>query len=667
MANRSRAAGVHCVIALSLIAAAQRSPARESSSARRPAWAFFHDGLSSVAISPDGRQVISGGHAPIIRLWNARTREHVRTLDGHEANIRGLAFSPDGKTAMSASYDKTARLWDVATGKEVRRFVGHEAGLEAVSFSRDGSLALTAGQDRNLILWEVESGRALRRFKGHTSWVSSCVFSPDGKKVLSGSGDGTLRLWDAETAAELRVFRGHAADVCDVCYSPDGRLLASASFDGTVKVWNPRTGKEVRTLRAASTAALPGLEQRESPYSLAFLPDGKRLVAAMGDGSLHVWDVATARTDRALFGGSSGVGYVDVSADGRRAVSGSGDTLVVWDLVTWKDVHSRQIGEFKGHTEAVKCVAVSPDGAMVLSGGEDNTVRLWELGTGRETLCLWGHTREVTQVLFRPGGKTAISVSPRGHRPVRVWDLEKGEQRKAASVKFGLGIAAAALSPDGSRAVVAAEEMSFEDDRMAISSVLTVWDVDGDKVAGSFKTDGCGTLAVSPDGRKLAVGGKTTIPMSRAGAGAPCPITIWDLEAGTQAKTLEGHASGVTSLALLGESGRLLSAGADGTIKLWDLRSGKRMRSFLGHSQHATPRCIALSTDGKRAATGSWSGLVSLWDVEAGVEIDWFRAHGEPITCLAFTPDGTRIVSGSMDATLRVWRVTGPARLRARR
>ncbi|MHC4504200.1 MAG: WD40 repeat domain-containing protein, partial [Planctomycetota bacterium] len=473
MTTRPGTAAASCVIAFSLIAVAQRSPAGESSPVKQPAWGFFHDGLSSVAMSPDGRQVISGSHAPIIRLWNARTREQVRTFDGHEANVRGLAFSPDGKTAMSASYDKTARLWDVATGKEIRRFVGHEAELEAVAFSRDGRLAITAGQDRNLILWEVSSGRMLRRFTGHTAWVSSCVFSPDGKKVLSGSGDGTVRLWDAETAAELRVLRGHTADVCDVGYSPDGRLLASTGFDGSVKVWDSRTGKAVRTLRAAVTAELPGLEKREVPYNLAFLPDGKRLVAAMGSGRLCVWDVPTGRAVRSLFGHSSGVGYVGVSADGRRAASGGGGTLVVWDLTTWKDVHSKQIGEFEGHTEAVKCVAPSSDGTMVLSGGEDNALRLWELRTGREALCLWGHTREVAQVLFLPGGKTAVSVSPNGHRSVRVWDLEKGEQRRAAKVKLGGGpierATAVALSPDGSRAVLAAERMSFEAGRMTSS------------------------------------------------------------------------------------------------------------------------------------------------------------------------------------------------------
>jgi WD40 repeat protein len=107
----------------------------------------------------------------------------------------GVALSPDGKQALSGGLDKTLRLWDVETGKELRQFEGHSGNVHGVAFSPDGRFALS-GDDHNVRLWEVATGKELHRFDGLQGWVYSVVFSSDGRYALSASpGDRTVRLW----------------------------------------------------------------------------------------------------------------------------------------------------------------------------------------------------------------------------------------------------------------------------------------------------------------------------------------------------------------------------------------------------------------------------------------------------------------------------------------
>ena len=149
----------------------------------------------SVAFSPDGQLLASGGKDKIIKLWDVATRRELRTLSGHRGWIRTIAFSPDGRWLASGSDDKTVRLWDVATGRELRVLTGHTHHVRDVAFNPDGRWLASGSEDKTVKLWDVATGREVRTLTGHTDMVNAVAFSPDGHLLASGSGDDTIKLW----------------------------------------------------------------------------------------------------------------------------------------------------------------------------------------------------------------------------------------------------------------------------------------------------------------------------------------------------------------------------------------------------------------------------------------------------------------------------------------
>ena len=200
------------------------------------------DGVTSVAISPDGRYALSGSRDKTLRLWEVATGKEIRQFTGHTGGVWSVAFSPDGRYALSGSEDKTLRLWEVATGQEIRQFTGHHVGVNSVAFSPDGRYALSGSEDQTLRLWDVKTGQQVRRFTEKTDKILCVAFSPDGRYALSGSYDQfdkkhILRLWEVATGKEIRRFTGHTSGVESVAFSPDGRYALSGSSDKTLRLW----------------------------------------------------------------------------------------------------------------------------------------------------------------------------------------------------------------------------------------------------------------------------------------------------------------------------------------------------------------------------------------------------------------------------------------------
>ncbi len=236
--------------------------------------------ISSLALSPDGKTLLSGGGDRRVRLWDIASGKPLALMQGHSERVAGVAFLPDGKTAISCSPDNTLRLWNLADGTE----------LKSIDTNRDADrLALLPGGTQVLVgtgasihLWDIEKSELALKFPGgHRLNVWSIVLSADGKRALSGSSDKTLRWWSLPDGKELRVLQGHESVLWSVHLLADGKRALSGSGDKTVKLWDLETGQALRTLSG----------HKDAVRLVAATPDGKIALSADSTLVARLWDL----------------------------------------------------------------------------------------------------------------------------------------------------------------------------------------------------------------------------------------------------------------------------------------------------------------------------------------------------------------------------------------
>ncbi len=204
--------------------------------------------LYHVEISPDGRYAITSGNitpqSPTMFIWDLETGEVIdRFQTGPEdLTVASVALSPDGKQVLGGLLDDPferdwVRLWDFESGEMLASFVGHEFSVIDLAFLPDGTKAVSASWDRNLILWDLEHGILERQISGRNPDLFSVDVDPSGKYALAGTGDGQVVLWDLETGETIRNYQGHEGPVIKVSFSPNGNFAISSAFDGTVRLW----------------------------------------------------------------------------------------------------------------------------------------------------------------------------------------------------------------------------------------------------------------------------------------------------------------------------------------------------------------------------------------------------------------------------------------------
>ncbi|KAH8824122.1 WD40-repeat-containing domain protein [Flagelloscypha sp. PMI_526] len=533
------------------------------------------DSVRSLAFSFDCAHVVSGSNDNTVRIWDADSWEQFRLLDGHEDAVRSVAFFPDGKHILSGSADKTVRIWDIDSGSQLRLLQDCDGPVTSVAVSPNDEYVVAGSMDNNVRIWNSISGRMLHLLDGHTDWVSSVGVSPDGLRIVSGSWDKTVRTWEVGSGRQLHQLNGHMSSITSVAFSPDGERVASASLDKTVRIWDAASGSHLHLL----------IGHKNSVSSVAFFPNGHLVVSGSGDETVRIWDSEPGNHSRLLNGHEDSVSSVAFSPDNKRVVSGSWDRTVQ----IWRSISGKQLLTLRGHEDSVSSVAFSLDGKYVASSSLDKTVRIWDSESGRLLSVLKGHEKAINSVAFSFDGRRVVSASR--DKTVKIWDAEVGKQF-----------------------------CTFSGHEKQVSSV-------------SF----------TPDGRSVVSGSwdKT--------------IRVWRVVSSRQLHILRGHEGPVTSVAVSLEGRYVVSGSYDTTIRIWDLKTRGQFRSLIGHEDFVTS--VAFSPDNKRIASGSKDRTVRIWDTESGSQLHSLIGHDEPVSSIVFSFDGKRVVSGSDDNTVLIWNV----------
>lgn len=202
------------------------------------------DSINAVAITQNGRIIISGSEDNTIKLWDLNTGECLATLDGHEAGVRAVAISPDGQLLVSGSADNTIKLWQLPSVENepicpdpIYTLTGHSDDVKCLAISHDGQILASGSHDKTLKLWHLETGELKTTLVEHWREVNHLIISPDGRNLISCSGDEIIHVWNLETLKLLHSFVGHQGAVAVVAISPEGQPLISSSWDHTIRVW----------------------------------------------------------------------------------------------------------------------------------------------------------------------------------------------------------------------------------------------------------------------------------------------------------------------------------------------------------------------------------------------------------------------------------------------
>jgi hypothetical protein len=635
-------------------AVAARSVAEQARQAEAYAAYVARIGLAASKVQENGfREALAllSTCPPELRDWEWGRLRYLcglseRVLD-LGSPVDAVAYSPDGARVAAADWGGRITLFDASTGEQVwnadpRAEASAPLYAHAVAFSHDGKQIASGWSDNRVRVLDAATGRVEATLEGHTESVLTVAFATDGQRIASGGYDDSVIIWDANSGKAEETLRGHNWWVWAVAFAPDGQSLASASQDGTVVVWRQADGGFERA------TAFTG---HQGPvYAVAYAPGGATVASAGEDGVVRLWsplDTKPADLKRRVEGlpdppaehrelASQGAPLrtVAYSADGGRLVSGSNDnTLRIWNLASGESVALR------GHGGRVRGVAYAPSGAQVASAAQDGQVRLWDVAGYTEsrvlhTRALDGHDDAVLSARFSPDGERVVTASR--DRTARVWDAATGET--LATLREGHRfLASSAVWFDNGRSLATA----------AGDNTVRLWDVgDGVERHALEGTGRSAALAIDSQGTLLVTDGPTGV------------VRLWNPSTGEHLLDLDQHEADVTALAVA-DRGEVFASGDErGRIVLWRRNAGgwSVAAKLEGHSRQITG--LRFTTGGARLVSSSGDRTVGQWDVASGRELrELVLKHPEWVAALDVSDNGRYALTACDDGVARVWRL----------
>ena len=403
----------------------------------------------ALAFSTDNRLLAVAGPSRDVDLWDANTGKLLRTLPTSNS-VWSLSFAPSGRQLASAGWSKEALVWNLEGEQPPGVLRGSAKDVWSVAYTPDGKTIVTASSDETLRYWDAETLQARGLSRGHDEEVWCAVFSPDGRTLASGGKDATVRLWPAKPPTTVdrlphrntvrpsfspdgklvvlvdpseTVWTSRVWDVATralVAETPPGYVIGFTSDGGRVIIWNEAVGGlQLWSWKDGSSISvkLPGPKLITPPKHAGLSPGRRELFVIEPGGFARVWSVADGKPLGAFQGPPPSIRAAVLGPGGRRlAITSDRENVVhVYETGTGREVVCA------GHRDFVSGLALSPDGARLVTGSMDGTVGLWDVATGRSLNKLPGHVGEATDVAFSPDGRTVASISQADS--VRFWHL----------------------------------------------------------------------------------------------------------------------------------------------------------------------------------------------------------------------------------------------------
>ena len=463
---------------------------------------------------------------------------------------------------------------------------------------------------------------------------SSTVAAQEAEAAQNAEATATVARGEAENSLAIALAAGTAEARALITAEADADARATAIAEKDIEATRAakaqetaiRSSAEVDSLTWADIA-ISALNVRDMESAIAFAIQANSIEDPPLESRESLAEVAYTLVDiqHLLKGHTGWVWSVDISPDGRKAVSGSFDNDVrLWDLET-----GEEIDRLEGHTKAVRAVAFSPDGKSFVSGSDDGSLILWEVETRSVVQRIENaHEDDIFAVTFMSDGRTALSGSADGS--LILWDLVEGKELHRFLNKSPYKILSIAISSDGNRAVTGEADGS-----------LRVWDIKNRAEILRWKGHiaEVWSVAFSPNGQQLLSGS------------ADQSMKLWDVNSGKEMFSFDTFPEWVYSVDFSPDGLMALSGLENGDVILWDIETRQKIRSFSWHTNDVYD--LSFSPDGFQALSGSGDNTLILWDLRSGERT--LYGHTKGVTSVALSDDGQTAISSARDLTLRVW------------
>ncbi len=581
--------------------------------------------VSSIVITPDGKNIISGSFDQTIKIWDFETGDLIKTLDGHAGLIYSVILAPDGKHLLSGSMD--VKIWNLETGQKVKDFRGLEDSncyMKPLSITPDGKYVICSFQDdetstSSIQIWYYITGTFIRKINTE---VYNLTITSNKKYIISAPDEGgTISIWDFKSGKLINELSGHRSSIRGLVVTPDNKYLVSGSKDKTIKIWNLSTGSLIKTLYG----------HKEGLESVILSPDGKYIISYTGrdtsqkNSEIIIWKFDTGQIIQTIEHKGDPIYSIAITLDGNYIVCGTDKGQIrIWKLSSGDLI--RIIKGYQKHKYIIDCIGVMDESKVIFTFSHDKLIRTLNLDSGK-IVKTWEERHKKFKISLN--GCYMISVTT--DNTIKIWDLLKSKLMHLIGGKrkyYGSLV----ISPSSKYLLC----------RSSNPNSIEIIDINSEKTIKKItRLTNSTNCAFFSDERYFI------------SCGYEKELEVWDLFRGELVKTLEGTSKGMDLIAISPNDKYIIGNLEENKIYVWEAKSGKLIIIFEGHEPHILEELI-FSPNGKYFASASRDNSIRVWNIEDNCCYGPFYHHSDVIT-ISFIPKTNFIVAGDNSSDIIVW------------